>query len=347
MKTQQTIGFADLAASRRKVKEEFFNQINQILDWKPIEKLINSHYQKGESVTGRPSYEGIVLFKMTLLQTWYGLSDYQVEEQVNDRISFSRFVGISMDGSVPDNSVISRFRTVLTEAKVYDKLLILINKQLESHGILVRTGAIVDASITDTPRRPRGKKEYEAVEDRKETDCEEKPSLQEKIKPHVDKDARWVKKAGKLRFGFKQHTAVDRNGLVLGVVTTSANESDMNHLEDVLDKIELPEKAWVKADKGYKSKDNDEVLEKKKLRNHIMFKATKSKALSKREIQFNKGVSRLRYKVERTFGSTNRWFGAGIARYVEINKMHTQHLMQAIAYNLYCSPGIVMSCCRN
>lgn len=343
MKTQQTIGFADLAVSRRKVKEEFFNQINQILDWKPIEKLINSYYQKGESVTGRPSYEGIVLFKMTLLQTWYGLSDYQVEEQVNDRISFSRFVGISMDGSVPDNSVISRFRTVLTESKVYDKLLILINKQLESHGILVRTGAIVDASITDTPRRPRGKKEYEAVEDRKEPDCEEKPSLQEKIKPNVDKDARWVKKAGKLRFGFKQHTAVDRNGLVLGVVTTSANESDIKHLEDVLDKIELSEKAWVKADKGYKSKDNDEVLKKKKLRNHIMFKATKSKTLSKREIQFNKGVSRLRYKVERTFGSINRWFGGGIARYEGINKMHTQHLMQAIAYNLYCSPEIVMS----
>lgn len=258
------------------------------------------------------------------MQTWYGLSDYEVEEQVNDRISFSRFVGISMDGSVPDNSVISRFRTVLTNAKIYDKLLVLINKQLESHGILMRTGAIVDASITDTPRKPRGKKEYEAVEDRNETDCEEKSSLQEKIKPNVDKDARWVKKAGKLRFGFKQHTAVDPNGLVLGVVTTSANESDINHPEDVLDKIELPEKAWVKADKGYKSK-----------------------ALSKREIQFNKGVSRLRYKIERTFGSTNRWFGGGIACYVGVNKMHTQHLMQAIAYNLYCSPEIVMSSCKN
>jgi len=341
MKTQHTQGFADLAVSRRKVKEDFFNQINQIIDWKPIEKLINSHYQKGESVTGRPSYEGIVLFKMTLLQTWYGLSDYEVEDQVNYRISFSRFVGISMNGSVPDNSVISRFRTVLTDAKAYDKLLVQMNKQLESHGILVRTGAIVDASITDTQRKPRGKKGYEAVEDRTETDSELKPFLHEKIKPNVDKDARWIKKAGRLRFGFKQYTAVDANGLVLGVVTTSASESDINHLEDVLDKIELPEKAWVKADKGYKSKDNDEVLRKNKLRNHIMFKATKSKALSKREIQFNKGVSRLRYKVERTFGSTNRWFGTGVARYVGLNKMHTQHLVQAIAYNLYCSPGII------
>jgi IS5 family transposase len=96
---------------------------------------------------------------MTLLQTWYGLSDYEVEDRVNDRISFSRFVGISMDGSAPDNSVMSLFRTVLTDAKAYDKLLVLMNKQLECHGILVRIGAIVDASITDTPIKPRGKKE--------------------------------------------------------------------------------------------------------------------------------------------------------------------------------------------
>ena len=92
------------------------------------------------------------------------------------------------------------------------------------------------------------------MENRKETDCEMKPSLHEKTKPNVDKDARWIKKVGRLRFEFKQHTAVDANGLVLGVVTTSANESDINHLEDVLDKIELTEKAWVKQIKAIKAK---------------------------------------------------------------------------------------------
>lgn len=70
------------------------------------------------------------------------------------------------------------------------------SEQLVIYGIFMS----IDASITDTPRKPRGKKEYEAVEDRNETDCQEKPSLQEKIKPNVDKDARWVKKAGKLSF---------------------------------------------------------------------------------------------------------------------------------------------------
>ena len=93
--------------------------MNTLLDWKRIAKVISKHYHKGASVAGRPGYSGLVLFKMTLLQTWYGLSDYEVEDQVKDRISFSRFVGISMDDNVPDHSVISRFRSTLTQSGAY------------------------------------------------------------------------------------------------------------------------------------------------------------------------------------------------------------------------------------
>jgi len=110
MKNEQKLGFADYMVQKRKIKQEFFNQINQLIDWRPVSTIINKHYQKGESAVCRPSYEGIVLFKLTLLQTWYGLSDYEVENRVNDSISFSRFVGISLDNPVPDHSVISRFR---------------------------------------------------------------------------------------------------------------------------------------------------------------------------------------------------------------------------------------------
>ena len=145
---------------------------------------------------------------------WYGLSDYEVEDQVNDRISFCRFVGISMDDKCPDHSVISRFRTVLTQKKAYDKILASINNQLESKGILLRKGIIVDASVTDSPRKPKGKKEYEIVEDRNEDDepkiiNKSETKLKEKTKPGVDKEAAWLKKAGKLHFGYKQHTATE------------------------------------------------------------------------------------------------------------------------------------------
>lgn len=339
------VGFADIALEKRKIKSDFFLQIDTIINWNPIEKVISKYYSKGVSVIGRPSIEGIMLFKMCLLQTWYGLSDYELEDQVNDRISFSRFIGLSLDDKSPDHSVVSRFRTQLTKKKAYDKLLNSINEQLIAHEIIVKKGVIVDAKVTDSLRKPRGKKEYEATEDRKEEETEPKQVLQEKLKSYVDTEAKWIKKAGRLRFGYKQHTGTDKNGLVLGIVTTAANESDIKHLDDVLEKINPPKGAWVKADKGYKSAENDEHLKKRKLRNHIMHKATRGKDLTPKEQARNKAISKTRYKVERTFGSITNWFKSTHARYVGIEKMHTQHLMEAIAYNLYRSPGIIMSKC--
>jgi IS5 family transposase len=344
------VGFVDLAVVKRKIKDEFFNQINTLIDWRPISHTIRKYYQKGESAVGRPSYDGLVLFKICLLQTWYGLSDYEVEDQVNDRISFSRFVGISMDEKCPDHSVISRFRTALSQKNAFEKLLNKINKQLEAKEIIVKRGIIIDASVTDTPRKPKGKKEYEIVEDRKEDEpakISEPIKAQEKVKPGVDTEAKWIKKAGKLRYGYKQHTATDEQGLALGIVTTSANQSDIKHLEDVLESVNPKRGTWVKADKGYKSAENDEVLRKLKLRNHIMRKAVKNKPLTERESVYNKLISKIRYRVERTFGSIKRWFGGGTARYVGLAKMHSQHLMEAIAHNLYRSPGIIMSNCKS
>ncbi len=64
----------------RKIKKQFFTQINMLLDWESINSIIDSHYKKGKSATGKPSYDGLLLFRMYLLQTWYGLSDYEVEE---------------------------------------------------------------------------------------------------------------------------------------------------------------------------------------------------------------------------------------------------------------------------
>ena len=351
MEKDKQLGFADLLYTARKSKEDFFAQINTVIDWKAIDKEIRKYYRKGLSATGSPSWDGLVLFKMCLLQTWYGLSDYEIEEQVNDRISFSKFVGISLEVNSPDHSVLSRFRSELTYKKGFDKVLNAVNKQLISHGIMVTSGVIVDASISDTLRKPKGKKEYQAVEDRQEADITEVKTitskLNELVKPGVDTQAKWIRKAGKLRYGYKQHTATDENGLVRAIVTTSANQSDIKHLEDVLEKIELQPKAWVKADKGYKSQENDDVLSKKNLKNHILRKAYKNKPLTHNELKFNKLISKTRYKVERTFGSIKRWFKSGTARYIGLEKMHTQHLIEAIAYNLYRVPGIIVSNSKN
>jgi transposase, IS5 family len=153
---------------------------------------------------------------MALLQTWYGLSDYEVEDRVNDSISFSRFVGISLDDSVPDHSVLSRFRTELTKKGAYEKIFKALNKQLDKHKILVKTGAIIDASIIDSPLKPKGTVTYEIENDRAEEErSEQQKELETKEqtllkveKTGVDTDARWIKKAGKLRYGYKKHYVI-------------------------------------------------------------------------------------------------------------------------------------------
>ena len=125
---------------------------------------------------GRESYSGLILFKMLLLQMWYGLSDELVEEQIKDRISFSKFCLISMDEKVPDSTVLCRFRSCLAKANAFESLLNLINERLIEGKLMLVKGVIVDASLTDTLRKPRGKKEYEVV-DRKEGELQQQKPL--------------------------------------------------------------------------------------------------------------------------------------------------------------------------
>ena len=327
MKQQlSSLSFADLLVGQRKVKQTFFSQIDNIIDWNPIRGIIEIAYTKGNKATGRPSYDSFVLFKIELLRTWYGLSDGEVEEQVNDRLSFSRFVGLGLEDVAPDSTTVCRFRNILVEADLYDMVLNEINRQLEQQGVIVKRGAIVDASITDSPRRPRGRKEYEIVEDRDEETGKlksEKAMLKEKLKPNVDGEARWIKKMGRLHFGYKRHSVTD--------------------LETPLKKANLPKKTLVYADKGYDSAENKETLARMKLKSRIMHKGTRAHKITEREKRINVAISKIRYRVERTFGSIHRWFRGGTARYVGLAKTHAQHIMEAVAYNLYRTPGIIVS----
>jgi IS5 family transposase len=346
MKTHQNPTFADSICDLRtkKIKKTFFTQMNTLLDWEKISKVIDKHYKKGQSATGCPSYDGLLLFKMCLLQTWYGLSDYEVEDRVNDSISFSYFCGLHIDQIAPDHSTISRFRTAMTEANAYEPLFKEINGQLEAHQIIIKKGALVDASVVETPLKPKGKTNYKVTTDRED---EQEVKVEKKYADSVDKDASWLKKRGKYHYGFKKHYVTDEEGLVLGVVTTKASINEVTNLEEVLDAADLPEGIPLKADKGYQSEKNGEILKKKKLKNHILKKAKKNNPLTNWEKKFNKLVGKVRFKVERTFGGIKRWFNGGIARYRGIEKMHSQNLIEAISYNLYRSPGIIMSNSEN
>ncbi len=119
-----------------------------------------------------------------------------------------------------------------------------INSQLEERAIIIKQGALVDASIIDTPLKPKGKPTYRVVEDRKE---EENPTLElaeeralkaveQQVSSSVDTDGAWTRKAGKLKYGYKKHHVTDEEGLVLGVMTTATNVNEISNLEAVLQK---------------------------------------------------------------------------------------------------------------
>jgi len=348
MKINKPLTLADSICDTRvkKVKQVFFTQINQLIDWQQISTVIDKYYTKGTSATGKPSYDGLLLFKICLLQTWYGLSDYEVEDRINDSLSFSSFLELTIDQTSPDHSTISRFRTAMTGAGAYDELLKSINKQLEQHQILVKTGAIVDASIVETPLKPKGKSNYELeAQQQQQEQSQEVPTktVEKKYSTSVDIEAAWIKRGKQLKYGYKKHYVTDNEGLVLGVLTTKASVNEISNLETVLKTADLPKDIAVKADKGYQSEKNNELLKTLGLKNNILKKATKNKALTQAQTNYNKLISKTRYKIERTFGSIKRWFNGGIARYRGIAKMHTQNIMEAIAYNLYRSPGILMS----
>lgn len=370
-KKNTNMSFASLAIVHRKIDTRFFDTINKLIDWNKIAETIQQYYTKGESVDGRLPYDGLLLFKMLLLQTWYGLSDYELEERVNDSIKFNQFLGLNLEDTVPDHSTISRFRSALTKAGAMDALLESINLQLEAQQLLVKTGSIVDASITDTPRKPKGKPNYEVVEqetstenptssttnnskitaveiitEQQEASTPATPKVVAKVvvKPSIDVEAAYIKKNNKIHYGYKKHYAVDdENGLVQSVITTAANIHDSQELIAVVKKAKLKTGSAVKADKAYKSKENVEALESLELKSELMHKAYRNKPLTEIQHQANKLISKTRYKIERTFGSIKRWFKTeAICRYIGLHKTHTQHIMEAIAYNLYRSPKIAI-----
>lgn len=334
-----SMSFSELDVTRRTRKGNFLKQIDQLIDWDSVEQAIAVHYSPISDAAGRPAYSGLLLFKMLLVGIWNGgLSDESVEDMANSNLHVMRFLGLSLEDDVPDHSVLSRFRTRLTAAKAWDGLLEEINRQVQMHDIMVRKGCHVDASITQSPRKPKTKPTYEVVSDREERDDEpdakEAMRVIEVTQPGVDTEARWVKKAGKSVFGYKQHTVVDDNGLILAVETTAANCHDSKSLLGLLDKANIQSGARIHADKAYSSQKHRDALKSRGIKNGIQDKAAKNNPLTHRQLQRNSLITKARYVVERTFGSQVRWFNAKTLRYFGLAKAHAWHILLAMAYNL-------------
>ncbi|XIA64677.1 IS5 family transposase [Bradyrhizobium sp. TZ2] len=231
------LGLLDAAVSRRGSRREVLDEINGLLDWSAFERLLAVI---PVAAKGEPSFPPLMMFKVMLLQRWYGLSDPAMEDALFDRLSFQRFAGLSLEDETPDHSTIWRFRERLTKDGLIESLFAELQRQLDARGLLVKQGTLIDASmVTSAARRPRK---------------EEGPTSE------TDPDARFGADNERRRFtfGYKMHVAVDRgSGLIRNGLLTSANIQDVS----VAPALIPSDAGTVYADRGYHSKGLREHLQ--------------------------------------------------------------------------------------
>jgi len=305
------IDLADSLLGNNKKLNQRLDKVSRLVDWKPFEIKLKRIYS---SSCGRPSHPVLLLFKCLLLQAWYNLSDYALEEVLDDRLSFRRFVGLSVAQTAPDHSVFSRFRDQLIQHGLHDQLFSELNHQLEVLGLIIKKGTLVDATVIEAaPKKPPQNEDGTAG------------------KSPEDPDADWTKKGGKYLFGYKAHMGVDQSSeLIRRIAMTPAHVHDGEMLEQVLSGDE----DWAFADKAYDSEKNQNILKRKKIENGILMKGTRSRKLSKEEKMCNRILSKLRCPVERVFGTLKRSYRYSRARYLGLKKNFLQLTIMSMAYNL-------------
>lgn len=324
-------GFADYFIEQRGYSNTFLEKIDMLINWKNIESLLNKKYKKVASADGRPAYPALPMFKLLLLQRWNGLSDPQTETAIKDRISFILFTGFSISSPLPDHSTICRFRNNLLELGLYEKLLDEINIQIESKGLMVKKGAIVDATIIESSRRPRKVTEL-MPEDRKEENTNTPSSV---ITYSDDTDANWIKKGKRVYYGYKGHISVDAGeGFILGGHVTPASTADITELERIVNESGIPEGSIVFADKGYASEKNRAILAGKRLMDGLMYKAARNRPLTSAQRIINRLISSVRYKVEQSIGTLKRGYHFFRMRYTGLKKGNMELLLNSMAFNL-------------
>src|SRR6476620_588764 len=113
------LGFVDALVADAVGGNMVLDRLDGLVKWYRFEKVMKHLRHDGP---GEPGYPVLVLFTALLLQALYGLSERELEEALKDRISFRRFVGLSLEESVPDHTVLNRFRNVLVAEGLLSKL---------------------------------------------------------------------------------------------------------------------------------------------------------------------------------------------------------------------------------
>lgn len=312
VKQNGQLGFADFAVAETGAGQTSLDAIVERVDWLSFARLLEG--LRDRHSPGRPAYEGLVMFKALLLQALYGLSDRGLEEALKDRLSFRRFVGLSLSETVPDHTALCRFRELLGRDGLLDRLFAELDRQLDKAGMILRKGTLLDATIIETTAA--------------------RPLVGSDKSKAQDPDARFVVKKGHYRsfYGYKAHVAVDQgSGIVRKVITTPANVHDTHPADDL---VRGDEKA-VYGDSAYMRKTRSQALRARGIKPRLIKRAGGNRPpLTAWQLKLNKLISKRRAAVETTFATWKRRMGLARIRYNGIAKATAQVTLNAIIFNM-------------
>ena len=254
-----------------------------------IEAAVLTPVSEKKSTAGRKPIDVVVMFRMLVLQSLYNLSDEQVEYQVRDRLSFTRFLGLGNEDGIPDGTTLWLFRETLAKAGLVEKLFERFGQHLETKGYIARGGQMVDATIVPVPKQRNSRDENDEVKAGKTPEAWEKNPAKNRQK---DKDARWTKKHGKSFYGYKNHVNADaKHKLIRQYDVTDASVHDSQKFDGLLNQANTSSDVY--ADSAYRSAETEAKLSLRGLRSRIYHRANRNHPLSQAQENTNRRKSRV------------------------------------------------------
>ena len=301
--------FIEALVPQRLGRNARLERIAALVDWEPLAEIVSVVYA---APRGRPAYPPLLMVKAMLLAQWYELSDERLEEALWDRVSFRRFVGLGLDDEAPDRSTVSRFRLQLVRRGLAPRLFDELNRQLEARRLVVKQGALLDATLVEAQVRRPGRSAGSGSE--------------------RDPDASWTSKGGRAHFGYQAHLNVDQgSGLVRRAELHPAHVNE----SAVADELIVGDERAVYADRAYESGARRRRLRAAGVKDRIKHRRHKHLSrLPRWRRRRNQLIERRRAGVERVFGTLKRHYGYRRARYLGLERNALELLLKCMAYNL-------------
>ncbi len=334
-KTQGRKGLFDeeFTKERLSVIGNPLESVSKVLDFEMFReslerKLLNTNKKNN---AGAKPYDEVMLFKILILQRYYGLGDSQVEYQILDRTSFKTFLGLETGDKVPDEKTVWSFRERVTKTGLVEELFAQFTSFLEEKELILNEGQMVDASFTVAPRQRNTREENKKIKNGEGHDLwKDKPNK----KKHKDIDARWTKKNGETFYGYKNHAKVDAKSKFINTYTvTDASVHDSQALDDLL--TEKDKEQDLYADSAYTGEDQDKTIAKYEMKNKVHEKGYRNKPLSEEQKASNTKKSKIRARVEHVFGFMEQSMNGLVLKSVGILRATGIIGLINLTYNLF------------